>query len=90
MLADRANRRSAPDAVHPKAGLDEAAAWAAVERARSLTRDTVIAADGLALSQVTHNHPVFGTLNMYQLVELIANHEVRHSKQIAGIAEQLT
>jgi hypothetical protein len=29
-------------------------------------------------------------LNMYQLVELIANHEVRHSKQIAGIAEQLT
>ncbi len=90
MLADRANRRSAPEAVHPRAGLDEAAAWAAVERARSLTRDTVIAADGLALSQVTHNHPVFGTLNMYQLVELIANHEVRHSKQIAGIAEQLT
>ncbi len=90
MLADRANRRSAPDAVHPKAGLNEAAAWAAVERARSLTRDAVIAADGLALSQVTHNHPVFGILNMYQLVELIANHEVRHSKQIAGIAEQLS
>ncbi len=33
MLADRANRRSAPEAVHPRAGLDEAAAWAAVERA---------------------------------------------------------
>jgi hypothetical protein len=25
---------------------------------------------------------------VYQLVELVANHEVRHSKQIAGIAEQ--
>jgi DinB family protein len=90
MFADRANRRVAPEAVHPKGGLDEVAAWAAVERARALMRDTVSAADGLALSRVAHTHPVFGTLNVYQLVELIASHEVRHSKQIAGIAEELT
>lgn len=90
MLADRASRRQAPEAVHPKGGLDEAAAWAAVEGARELLRDTVSAADGLALSRVAHTHPVFGTLNVYQLVELIANHEVRHSKQIAGIAEEFT
>jgi uncharacterized damage-inducible protein DinB len=90
MLNDRANRRTAPEAVHPTSGLDYDAAWAAVERARALTLDTVRAADGLALSEVTHDHPVFGTLSVYQLVELIANHEVRHSKQIAGIGEQLT
>ena len=88
MLDDRANRRSAPEAVHPKGGLDHAAAWAAVERSRVLMRDTIAGADGLALSRVVHNHPVFGTLNVYQLVELVANHEVRHSKQIAGIAGQ--
>jgi uncharacterized damage-inducible protein DinB len=88
MFDDRANRRSAPEAVHPTGGLDHAAAWAAVERSRALMRDTVQGADGLALSRVIHNHPVFGTLNVYQLVELVANHEVRHSKQIAGIAEQ--
>lgn len=79
-LGDRANRRSAPEAVHPTAGLDEAAAWAAVERSRALMRDTISAADGLALSQVKHTHPVFGTLSVYQLAELVANHEVRHSK----------
>ena len=88
MFDDRASRRSAPEAVHPKGGLDHEAAWAAVERSRALMRDTVQGADGLALSRVIHNHPVFGTLNVYQLVELVANHEVRHSKQIAGIAEQ--
>ena len=75
--------------MHPTGGLDEAAAWAAVERSRALMRDTISAADGLALSQVTHSHPVFGTLTVYQLAELMANHEVRHSKQIAGIAEEL-
>jgi uncharacterized damage-inducible protein DinB len=89
MFADRANRRSAPEAVHPTGSLGEKAAWEAVERARALIREIVSAADGLALSHVVHNHPVFGTLNVYQLVELIANHEVRHSKQIAGIAAEL-
>jgi uncharacterized damage-inducible protein DinB len=88
-LNDRANRRTAPEAVHPKGNLDAAAAWAEVEKSRAITRDTVAAADGLALNDVRHTHPVFGTLSVYQLVELIANHEVRHSKQIAGIAEQL-
>jgi hypothetical protein len=90
LFDDRANRRSAPEAVHPKAGLDDAAAWAAVEASRRFMRDTISAADGLALSQVLHHHPVFGTLNVYQLVELVANHEVRHSKQIAGIGDELT
>ncbi|MCM3879023.1 MAG: DinB family protein [Vicinamibacterales bacterium] len=88
MFADRANRRSAPEAVHPTGSLGDEAAWAAVERARVMTRDIVSAADGLALSRIVHNHPVFGTLSVYQLVELIANHEVRHSKQIAGIGEE--
>lgn len=88
MFDDRANRRSAPEAVHPRGGLDHAAAWAAVDRSRALMRDTLEQADGLALSRVIHNHPVFGTLNVYQLVELVANHEMRHSKQIAGIADQ--
>lgn len=90
MFGDRANRRTAPEAVHPTGNLQDAEAWDAVERARALLRETVGSADGLALSRVTHTHPVFGILSVYQLVELIANHEVRHSKQIAGIAEQFT
>lgn len=89
MLNDRANRRTAPEAVQPTGTMDHDAAWAELERVRAGLRDTVAAADGLALSTVTHNHPVFGTLNVYQLMDFIAGHEMRHAKQIKGIAEAL-
>jgi uncharacterized damage-inducible protein DinB len=89
LMGDRANRRTAPEAVQPKGNLDDAAAWAEVERARADLLATVTAADGLALSHVVHNHPVFGPLNVYQLIEFVAAHEARHCKQIAGVAEAL-
>jgi len=89
MLNDRANRRNAPEAVRPTGTMDHDAAWTELERVRAGLRETVEAADGLALSSVTHNHPVFGTLNVYQLMDFIAGHEARHAKQIKGIAEAL-
>ncbi len=89
MLNDRANRRNAPDAVQPSGKVAEAAAWTELERIRGELRATVEAADGLALSAVTHNHPVFGTLNVYQLMDFIAGHEMRHARQIKGIADAL-
>ncbi|HKY19724.1 MAG TPA: DinB family protein [Vicinamibacterales bacterium] len=87
MLNDRANRRNAPEAVRPTGKVDHAAAWTDLERIRKDLRATVEAAEGLALSGVTHNHPVFGTLNVYQLMDFIAGHEMRHARQIKGIAE---
>ena len=89
MLNDRANRRNAPEAVQPRGGMDHDTAWAELLRIRAGLRATVEAADGLALSTVTHNHPVFGTLNVYQLMDFIAGHEMRHARQIMGIAEAL-
>lgn len=85
MLEDRGNRRNAPDAVRPSGTLDFRTAWEAVENARADLRDLLCSHEGLALSTVLHHHPVFGTLNVYQYAELIANHERRHAKQIAGI-----
>ena len=90
MLNDRANRRTAPEAVQPTGRVDHATAWAQLERVRGELEQTVSAAEGLALSTVTHNHPVFGTLNVYQLMDFIAGHEMRHARQIRGIAEALT
>jgi len=84
MLGDRAKRRNAPEAVHPSGTLDSAAAWRAVEDAREELRALLAGNEGLALSTVTHQHPVFGTLNVYQFAELIANHERRHAIQIAA------
>jgi len=83
MLGDRANRRNAPDAVRPSGALDSSSAWRAVEDARAELCALLCGNEGLALSTVMHQHPVFGTLSVYQFAELIANHERRHAKQIA-------
>jgi hypothetical protein len=90
MLTDRANRRNAPDAVQPSGSVDHKAAWVELERIRGELRAVVEAADGLALSTVMHNHPMFGTLNVYQLLDFIAGHEMRHARQITGISESFT
>lgn len=90
MLDNRANRRNAPEAVHPSGTLDYPGAWQAVEDARAALRELLCSNEGLALSGVVHHHPTFGTLNVYQFAELIANHERRHAKQIAGIVKELS
>lgn len=89
MLRDRANRRNAPEAVQPSGKIDYPTVWSNLERIRGELRTAVASADGLALSAVTHQHPVFGTLNVYQLMDFIAGHETRHARQIAGIADIL-
>ena len=90
MLTDRANRRTAPDAVQPSGAVEHSSAWRELERVRADLRASTEPADGLALSGVIHHHPVFGTLNVYQLLDFIAGHEARHARQIAGIADALT
>jgi len=88
MLADRSERRSAPDPVHPR-GLGYGEAWQRLEAARQKLRDTLSSGDGLALSRVAHEHPRFGALTPYQWAGFIAAHESRHTEQIREIAIQL-
>ena len=87
MLADRTERRTAPEALHPR-GLECGAAWERVEAARAAFRLVLGAADGLALSGVIHDHPRFGALNAYQWGDFLAAHESRHTEQIREIAAQ--
>lgn len=89
MLSDRTRQRTAPPPVIPQGTLSEEAAWGALDRAREVFRATVVGADGLALTTVTVAHPVFGTLSVYQWVELVAAHEARHTAQIQEIGDQL-
>ena len=88
-MANRANKRSSPEAALPTGTLDAAAAWAAVESGHQRLRALVEAADGLALSEVTLTHPFFGAMTVYQFVELMAAHEGRHAEQIKEIARAL-
>ena len=89
LLADRTGRRTAPEAAIPSGTMDEHAAWTAAAKAREGFRAAVLSADGRALSGVIHEHPFFGPLNVYQWVELIAAHEMRHVAQVREAAAQL-
>jgi hypothetical protein len=89
VVADRVNKRTAPEPARPTSGLDNDAAWQAVDRARRKLIETLSAADGLALSEVFTAHPFFGRMTIYQMSELIAAHEARHTAQIVEVGGRL-
>ena len=86
VVADRVNRRNAPEPVHPSGRLTESEAWRKLDEVAAQLRSAVTAGDGLALSGVFYEHPAFGRLNVYQWVELLAGHEMRHAAQIQELA----
>ena len=46
-------------------------------------------ADGLALSDVSHPHPVLGPINLYQWIAFVGGHEARHAAQVIELKELL-
>jgi hypothetical protein len=83
-VKSRTTRFNAPEVLHPT-GLDANAAWAALERATGILRDTLQATDGLAVSEILVPHPRFGQLSVYEWFALIGAHEARHAEQIREI-----
>ncbi|MGE5836750.1 MAG: DinB family protein [Acidobacteriota bacterium] len=88
-VLDRRERIEAADPVQPRAGLDADAAMAALSKAQAAIRDAVVAADGLALGEITHPHRTLGPLDMYQWIVFTATHEMRHILQIREIGASL-
>lgn len=87
-VLDRTRKLTASDAQQPVAALDADAAWAMLEEQRARLRAVVIAADGLALGEVTVPNRVLGPLNAYQWMLFVGGHEARHTAQIGEIAAQ--
>jgi hypothetical protein len=88
-VEDRTTPRVAPEHVRPTGSIDAAAALAMIQSGHARLRETLEAADGLALSAVTFDHRVFGALNIYQWVDFIAGHERRHLAQLRETAGQV-
>jgi hypothetical protein len=84
-VEERVTRVSAPEVLHPS-GLDANAAWAALEQSTVALHDAVAAADGLALSEVSFPHPLFGPLSLYTWIAFVGAHEARHAAQIRDCA----
>lgn len=86
-MYDRSTRVKAPETAIPT-GLDATSAWRALENAGSMMRAMLRANDGLGLSSVTHPHPRFGPLSVYEWVAFLGAHEVRHAAQIREESSQ--
>ena len=89
LIADRTERKSAPEQVSPRGDLDAAAAWTALEQTRAALRAAALAGDGLALGEVIQPHLVLGPINLYQWLLFVGGHEVRHTAQVREIAAEL-
>ena len=89
-LLDRTRRITAAEAALPTGKLDCDAAWTAHERAREAICLSVRSADGLALGEVVHPHPVLGTINLYQWIAFVGGHEARHAAQVMELRDLLS
>ncbi|MGV3488820.1 MAG: DinB family protein [Tuberibacillus sp.] len=90
LVADRSQKRQAPDYVLPKEdyiSLEEIKEK--LHRSREKLNAVVYEAGGDVLKTRSLKHPVFGPLNLYQWVEFIGMHEKRHLNQIEELKEQL-
>lgn len=85
LLTDRSQRLEAPGLVAPREGATVEEGLAALEGSRAALRATLADASGLALGTLTHPHPFFGTLNMYQWGVFLGFHDLRHAEQIREI-----
>lgn len=85
LLTDRSRRIQAPELVVPREGATVDEALTALDGSRAALRAALADASGLALGTITHQHPFFGTLNMYQWGVVLGFHDLRHAEQIREI-----
>jgi uncharacterized damage-inducible protein DinB len=88
-LTDRSRRMSAPELVMPRGELTAAQGMVALTESRQALISALREADGLALGQVTRNHPTAGPLNLYQWVLFVGQHEARHAGQLRDLAGRI-
>jgi hypothetical protein len=78
-----------PERVAPEGGWTKAAALAALAGSRDALREAIAEADGLALRSVRYEHPRLGTIDLYQWILFVGQHEARHVHQVAEIVAAL-
>ncbi|MGH7652946.1 MAG: DinB family protein [Gemmatimonadaceae bacterium] len=71
-----------PVPVRPRADVDIDEALEGLANSRDALRAAVTTADGSALGDIKHPHPILGELDLYQWLIFLGHHEARHCKQI--------
>jgi hypothetical protein len=73
---------TSPATVQPRANVDISEALEGLEGSREALRAAVVTANGLAIGEIKHTHPVLGEINLYQWLIFLGHHDNRHKKQI--------
>jgi hypothetical protein len=85
-LINRGTRLVAAETSQPTGQVAADDAWAKLTASREALTIAIRHSDGLALEQVSLQHPRLGPLNGYQWLLFIGAHEARHAEQIREIA----
>ena len=81
--------RKTPIPLDPALIRDKGAMLAHLREIRARTLVFVAEADGKDLGKYHMPHPFLGTLNVYEWFQMIASHQIRHTKQLKEIAAAL-
>jgi AcrR family transcriptional regulator len=84
-LTRRSRYLSAPEPVVPRGTYTAAQALEALVLSRETLLEAIRSGDGLALDELKFPHPLLGSLDMYQWILFVGQHEGRHAAQIAEI-----
>jgi DinB superfamily len=79
-----------PEGVRPRSDVDYNEALAGLGLTRQALRDAAASANGIALSEIKHTHPILGELDLYQWLIFLGQHEERHRKQIERTLQSLS
>jgi hypothetical protein len=88
-LLRRDRHMSAPDPVMPRGQYTVARGLAALASSREALLAAVRSGDGLALGELMFQHPLLGSLDLYQWILFVGQHEARHAGQVAEIGRAL-
>ena len=80
----------APDPVAPRGDYTAAQGLAALGLSREALLAAIRSGDGLALGGLTFSHPLLGSLDLYQWILFVGQHEARHAAQISELGRSPT
>ena len=89
LVESRLVKRKSPLPQDPELICEKEAMLAGLRAARERTLAFIEETRGRDLSVYWHRHAFLGTLNLYEWFQMIASHEIRHTKQMKEIAAGL-
>jgi hypothetical protein len=89
VVEKRLIRRKSPIPVEPELLREKEVMLAELREVRGRTLAFIDETKGRDLSAYCRSHAFLGTLNVYEWFQMIASHEIRHTKQMKEIAGSL-